>query len=69
MKKRVGSNKNKHKAKKNYQQAQFEKMVAEYQSAKAELDEMPTGSEAFQAHKKHCDMLFAKAERYFDNTQ
>lgn len=54
---------------KNGGEARFEKMVGEYQSAKAELDAMEKDSPEYAAQQKLCDTLFANAERFFSQNQ
>lgn len=64
-------NREKHqkKAWKNGHEAKFEQMVGEYQNAKAMLDSMKVGTNEYSQHQKHCDSLFAKAERFFKQHQ
>ncbi|MGR5177271.1 hypothetical protein ACPV4B_09810 [Vibrio parahaemolyticus] len=54
---------------KNSQEAKFEQMVSEYHSAKATLDTLEKDSAEYAAQNKHCDSLFAKAERFFKQHQ
>ncbi|CAM3642932.1 hypothetical protein VA7868_01411 [Vibrio aerogenes CECT 7868] len=49
----------------NYE-AKFEQMVGEYHAAKALLDSMTAGTPEHSQQKKHCDSLFASAERFFN---
>ncbi|CDU10634.1 conserved hypothetical protein [Vibrio diabolicus] len=44
-------------------------MVKEYHSAKEVLDAMPEGSADYDKQKKHCESLFANAERFFKRNQ
>lgn len=50
-------------------EAKFELMVGEYHSAKATLESMTEGTAEYSKQKKHCDSLFARAERFFKQHQ
>ncbi|MCZ0758449.1 hypothetical protein INT50_07720 [Vibrio diabolicus] len=57
------------KNKKSNYEDKFELMVKEYHSAKEVLDAMPEGSADYDTQKKHCESLFANAERFFKRNQ
>ena len=57
------------KNKKSNYEDKFELMVKEYHSAKEVLDAMPEGSADYDKQKKHCESLFANAERFFKRNQ
>ncbi|AMF94588.1 hypothetical protein KW419_09705 [Vibrio fluvialis] len=50
-------------------EAKFEQMVGEYHKAKAELETMEKGTPEYLQHEKHCNSLFASAERFFKQHQ
>ncbi|MGL6171647.1 MAG: hypothetical protein ACRC1S_07140 [Vibrio sp.] len=50
-------------------EAKFEFMVKEYHEAQAVLESMTHGSDEYIQQKKHCDSLFAQAERFFKQNQ
>ncbi|ROV59097.1 hypothetical protein EGH82_15320 [Vibrio ponticus] len=47
----------------------FTRMVAEYHAAQAELATMEAGTEEHAKQQKHCEALFASAERFFNQHQ
>ncbi|GAB6262032.1 hypothetical protein [Photobacterium sp. R1] len=57
------------KARKSGYEAKFEMMVKEYHSAKELLDSMKEGTADYNKQKKHCDSLFANAEKFFKHHQ
>ncbi|POB66515.1 hypothetical protein [Vibrio sp. 03_296] len=44
-------------------------MVKDYHEAKALLESMSKGSEEYSQQEKHCNALFASAERFFKQNQ
>ncbi|PFG58583.1 hypothetical protein ATG66_1137 [Vibrio sp. ES.051] len=69
MKKNKKQEKLRQKAWKNGGEARFAQMVKEYHNAKENLASMPEGTAEYTKQKKHCDSLFANAERFFTNNQ
>ncbi|WP_439333233.1 hypothetical protein [Vibrio viridaestus] len=59
----------KEKAWKNGCEAKFEQMVANYHKEKEVLASMEEGSDEYNKQKKHCDSLFASAEKFFSQYQ
>lgn len=59
----------KHHNKKSGYGTKFEQMVKEYHEAKALLESMSKGSEEYSQQEKHCNALFASAERFFKQNQ
>lgn len=57
------------KAWKNGNETRFTQMVAEYHAAKETLDSIPKDTAEYNKQKKHCDTLFASAERFFTQHQ
>ncbi|SJN59142.1 hypothetical protein VR7878_03251 [Vibrio ruber DSM 16370] len=57
------------KHKKSNYEAKFELMVKEYHSAQEVLDGMSEDSADYAQQKKHCESLFASAERFFKQNQ
>jgi hypothetical protein len=57
------------KARKNINEAKFERMVSEYHAAKDVLESMEKGTAEYDKQSKHCDSLFASAERFFTQNQ
>lgn len=69
VKKRNKQEKLREKAWKNVNEAKFEKMVSEYHAAKELLATMEKDSPEYVKHQKHCDSLFASAEKFFNQNQ
>ncbi|KUI98223.1 hypothetical protein [Vibrio sp. MEBiC08052] len=57
------------KHKKSGYEAKFEVMVKEYHSAQEILNGMAEDSADYAKQKKHCESLFASAERFFKQHQ
>ncbi|ASA57784.1 hypothetical protein [Vibrio gazogenes] len=57
------------KHKKSGYEAKFEVMVKEYHSAQEVLNGMSEDSADYSKQKKHCESLFASAERFFKQHQ
>lgn len=57
------------KHKKSGYEAKFEVMVKEYHSAQEVLNGMSEDSAEYNQQKKHCESLFASAERFFKQHQ
>lgn len=66
---RKSKNKLKKKPTKSNYETKFEQMVGEYHAAKELLDSMAEGTSEHLKQKKHCDLLFASAERFFNKNQ